>query len=75
MNIIEVLNKLKENPNIAIKCGDITYMKQDRMGVLHKHIKKNKFHREDTFLPLDTITTAYFSLEEVLPNDWEIVED
>jgi hypothetical protein len=45
MNIIEALNKLKENSNIAIKCGDITYMKQDRMGVLYKRIKKNKFHR------------------------------
>ena len=75
MNIIEAINKLKENPNIVIKCGDTTYMKRDSMGVLYKCIKKDKFHREETFLPLDTITTAYFSLEEVLPNDWEIVED
>ena len=81
MNIIEALNKLKENPNIAIKCGDTTYMKRDRMGVLYKcieiykRIKKDKFHREETFLPLDKITTAYFSLEEVLSNDWELVED
>ncbi|WPX99765.1 hypothetical protein Megpolyxen_01670 (plasmid) [Candidatus Megaera polyxenophila] len=49
-------------------------MKQDRMGILYKHIKKNKFHREETFLPLDTITTAYFSLEEVLSNDLGVVE-
>jgi hypothetical protein len=48
---------------------------QDRMGVLYKRIKKNKFHREETFLPLDTITTAYFSLEEVLSNDWGVVEE
>ena len=39
------------------------------------NIKKDKFHREETFLPLDKITTAYFSLEEVLSNDWELVED
>ena len=39
------------------------------------NIKKDKFHREETFLPLDTITAAYFSLEEVLSNDWELVED
>lgn len=75
MNIIEALNKLKENLNIAIKCGDTTYIKRDSMGVLYKRIKKDKFHREETFLPLDTITTAYFSLEEVLSNDWEVVED
>jgi hypothetical protein len=70
MNIIEALNKLKGNPNIAIKCGDITYIKRDRMGIPYKCIKKNEFYREETFLPLDTIT----SLEEVLSNDWEVVE-
>jgi hypothetical protein len=42
---------------------------------IYKRIKKDKFHREETFLPLDTITAAYFSLEEVLSNDWEVVEE
>jgi hypothetical protein len=68
MNIVEAFNKLKENPNIAIKSiyGGIYVMNK---GVVYK--KRNI--EEVTDLSEDN-EVWFFSIHQVLSDDWEVVE-
>lgn len=73
MNIVEAFNKLKENRNLKIKHGNITYIKRLFNGNDILYVTQTKSRREEWFLPLDG-TVTYFTLEEVLSDDWEVVE-
>lgn len=66
MNITEAFNKLKENPNLTIKYKKYKY--QQRSGKIYKNINgidvDFKIYKE----------FAHFTIEEILSNDWEILE-
>jgi hypothetical protein len=66
MNIIEAFNKLKENPNSVIKCRGLNY--KQMLGDIYSKIPDSNIYSK-----ID-IEEPYFSLEEVLSNDWELVE-
>lgn len=66
MNIVEAFNKLRENPDLVIKCKDINY--KQRLGNIYYLILDN-----DVYSKMD-IEKPYFSLEEILSNDWEMVK-
>lgn len=73
MNIIEAFNKLEKNRDLKIKRGNIVYMKRLFNGKDILYVTQFKSRTEECFIPLYRSFT-YFTLEEVLSNDWEIVE-
>ena len=80
MNIVEAFNKLKENPKLLIKHNDDVYKNIDgkiyvtsffnphsgsetNLDNNHNYIELTQFDWENAF-----------TLEQVLSNDWEVVE-
>jgi len=66
MNIVDVFNKLKENPKLVVKQGVITY--KNELG----NIRFND-GSDDNFYKLD-LDDLWFSFADVLSDDWEVVE-
>lgn len=66
MNIVEAFNKLKENPDLVIKCKGIKY-NQILGDIYHFVFDNNMYSKMD-------IKESWFSLEEILSNDWEVIE-
>ena len=74
MNIIEAFNKLEKNRNLKIIYGNITYEKRLCNGKDILYVTQFKSRTEEWFIPLYRSFT-YFTLEEVLSNDWEVVDE
>lgn len=73
MNIVEAFNKLEKNRNLKIIYGNITYEKKSFNGNDILYVTQFKSRTEERFVPLYRSFT-YFTLEEVLSNDWEVME-
>jgi len=69
MNIIEALNKQKENPKLVIFCKNLKY-KRPWGGIFSNTLSTNYYRDTDTI----ELYEPCFSVEEVLSNDWEVVE-
>lgn len=66
MNIYEAFNKLKENPNLIIKHKAYKYIQRSGTFFCYKINKSiNDIHTEGMI----------FYLDEILSNDWEILEE
>lgn len=66
MNIVEAFNKLRENPDLVITCKGLIY--KQKLGDIYLKIPDvNIFTKINVEEPL-------LSVEEVLSNDWELVE-
>lgn len=65
MNIVEAFNKLKENPNLVIKFKNIKY--RQISGIIY-----SKTNDDDRFYEIG-IDEIWFSVFEVLSNDWEVI--
>jgi hypothetical protein len=66
MNIVDAFNKLKENPDIVIRCKGLKY--KQKLGDIYSKIPDSNIYSK-----ID-IEEPYFSLEEVLSDDWEVLE-
>lgn len=66
MNIIEAFNKLKENPDSVIKCKDMSYTLKN--GWLYY----SEF--DDDFVESCINNSCLLEMEQILSNDWEVVE-
>lgn len=66
MNIVEAFNKLKENPDIVIRCKGLKY--KQKLGDIYSEIPDLNVYSKIN------IEEPYFSIEEALSNDWEVVE-
>jgi hypothetical protein len=64
MNIIEAFNKLKENPNLVIKCKDSCYKLKDGW------LCYNEFGCDFACIN----NSCFLEMEQILSNDWEVVE-
>jgi hypothetical protein len=69
MNIIEALNKQIENPKLVIYCKKVKY-KQPRSGIFSNILSTNYYRDTDKI----KLYEPCFSVEEVLSDDWEVVE-
>ena len=80
MNIHEAFIKLKENPNLLIKHNDDVYKNIDGkiyVTDMYKPLSGSKNNLDNNHIYFELTQFDWenaFTLEEVLSNDWEVVE-
>jgi hypothetical protein len=66
MNIVEAFNKLKENPDIVIRCKDMSYTLKN--GWLYY----SEF--DGDLAESCSNNSCFLEIEQILSKDWEVVE-
>jgi hypothetical protein len=75
MNIIEAINSLKENPELAMKSKYFTIIYDADKNVFYQleYYERGDGLFDEEFSRID-IEENIFCLKDILNNDWEVVE-